>query len=73
MATAAESPSSPCASLPEGSESLSATFCVGVDFGSSQSVVASSQPSAPRRTHVEVNRLANRSTPSAFAFDGKLR
>ncbi|KAL8424798.1 hypothetical protein Efla_001012 [Eimeria flavescens] len=48
-------------------------FCVGIDLGSSTSVVASASPAKPQSVTVDVNRLANRATPSAIAFDGKTR
>ncbi|KAL8275885.1 hypothetical protein Esti_000221 [Eimeria stiedai] len=48
-------------------------YCVGIDLGNSTSVVASASPLNPQSVGVDVNRLANRATPSAVAFDGKTR
>ncbi|CDJ56343.1 DnaK family domain containing protein, putative, partial [Eimeria maxima] len=48
-------------------------YCVGIDLGSSSSVVAAATAANPLAVSIEVNRLANRSTPSAIAFDGVTR
>lgn len=47
--------------------------CVGIDLGAQNTVIASSIFSSPFSVSVDVNALANRSTPSTEAFDGKLR
>lgn len=47
--------------------------CVGIDLGAQNTVIASSILSSPFSVTVDVNALANRSTPSTEAFDGKLR
>ncbi|PFH31651.1 tetratricopeptide repeat-containing protein [Besnoitia besnoiti] len=53
--------------------SLKDFCCAGVDFGAQNSVLASAALAMPLAVDVEGNALANRSTPSTEAFDGKLR
>ena len=48
-------------------------YSVGIDFGSSSSVVASASIANPQSISIEVNRLANRDTPTSLAFDGITR
>ncbi|XP_026193406.1 uncharacterized protein LOC34619834 [Cyclospora cayetanensis] len=66
---------SPCnfSAAPPSQQQQANVYCVGIDLGSSSSVVACASPSNPQSVSIEVNRLANRATPSAVAFDGITR